>query len=133
MFNTIEEIIEDLKKGKMVVVMDDEGRENEGDLLIAAQFITPEAINFMAKYARGLICVPMEEARLNALGLHPMKDHISSDHQHKRSNTGWAISVDAAKGGTTGISGFARAHTVNVLLDPDSNPTPCPFTAPICS
>src|SRR3990167_2150852 len=98
MFNTIEEIIQDLKEGKMVVVMDDEGRENEGDLLIAAQFATPESINFMAKNARGLICVPMEEDRLSTLGLHLMKDPQQSHSQHRQSNTGWTISVDAAKG-----------------------------------
>jgi len=69
MFSKIEEVLEDLKQGKIIVVMDDEGRENEGDLLCAAEFITPEKINFMAKYARGLICVPMEDDRLEHLGL----------------------------------------------------------------
>ena len=73
MFNTIPEIIEDLKTGKMVIVMDDEGRENEGDVLISTQFIRPEDINFMAKEARGLICVPMEEDRLNQLDLRVSK------------------------------------------------------------
>ncbi|MCR4338028.1 MAG: bifunctional 3,4-dihydroxy-2-butanone-4-phosphate synthase/GTP cyclohydrolase II [Candidatus Omnitrophica bacterium] len=121
MFNTIEEIIEDLKQGKMVVVMDDEGRENEGDLLCSAESITPEKINFMAKYARGLICVPMEEKRLDDLGLYPMKDEFRHNlHQH--SNTGWSISVDAAKGITTGISAFDRSYTVKVLIDPQSKP-----------
>ncbi len=123
MFNTIHEVIEDLKQGKMVVVMDDEGRENEGDLLIAAEFITPEKINFMARYARGLICVPMEDSRLNDLGLHPMKDNILSNHQHQPSNCGWAISVDAAKGITTGISAYDRSHTIKVLIDPKSKPS----------
>ena len=73
MFNSIVEIIQDLKAGRMVIVMDDEGRENEGDVLIAAEFITADAINFMAREARGLICVPMEDGRLNNLDLHPMK------------------------------------------------------------
>ncbi len=123
MFSRIEEIVEDLKKGRIVVVMDDEGRENEGDLLVAAQFITPEAINFMARYARGLICVPMEPDRLRELGLHPMKDNILSHQQHKRSNTGWAISVDAAHGITTGISAHDRARTVEVLIDPATKPS----------
>lgn len=109
MFNSIEDVVKDLQQGKMVVVMDDEGRENEGDLLVAAEFITSDIINFMARHARGLICVPMEEDRLNALGLHPMKDHTLAHHQHQKSNTGWAISVDAAKGITTGISAFDRA------------------------
>lgn len=120
MFNPIAEVIKDLKAGKMVVVMDDEGRENEGDLLVAAQFITPEIINFMAKNARGLICVPMEEQRLDDLELHPMKNLFSAQSAHKVSNTGWAISVDAAHGITTGISAFDRAYTVKVLIDPKS-------------
>lgn len=119
----MEEIIKDLKDGQMVVVIDDEGRENEGDLLVAAQFITPEKINFMAKYARGLICVPMEELRLNELGLDLMKDNQLSSHGHKASNTAWAISVDAAKGITTGISAFDRAHTIKVLISPESKPS----------
>jgi 3,4-dihydroxy 2-butanone 4-phosphate synthase/GTP cyclohydrolase II len=115
MFNTIEEILEDLKKGKMVIVMDDEGRENEGDVLCAAQFVTPDVINFMAREARGLICVPMEENRLDELGLHPMKVDVGLKHQ--KCNTGWAISVDAALGITTGISAADRAYTVKVLID----------------
>lgn len=116
MFNTIEEVLEDLRQGKMVVVMDDEGRENEGDLLCAAQFITPEKINFLARYARGLICVPMEEARLNELKLHPMR--IDVNQEHLKDDTAWAISVDAAKGITTGISAADRAQSVKVLIDP---------------
>jgi len=118
MFNTIEEVLEDLRQGKMVVVMDDEGRENEGDLLCAAQFITPEKINFLAKYARGLICVPMEEVRLNELKLHPMR--IDVNQEHLKDDTAWAISVDAAKGVTTGISAADRAQTVKILIDPES-------------
>ncbi len=121
MFDSIEEVIKDLRSGKMVVVMDDEGRENEGDLLCAAEHITPETINFMARYARGLICVPMEESRLDELGLHPMKNKHIND-QHQQSNTGWSISVDAAKGITTGISAFDRSHTVKVLIDPNTKP-----------
>ncbi len=120
MFNTIPEVLEDLKAGKMVIVMDDEGRENEGDILVAAQFVRPEDINFMAREARGLICVPMEEERLNQLDLHPMKDELNQKHQ--KCNTGWAISVDAAKGVTTGISAYDRARTVEVLIDPKAKP-----------
>jgi len=120
MFNSIGEIIEDLKAGRMVIVMDDEGRENEGDVLIAAQFINPDAINFMAKEARGLICVPMQDSRLNVLDLHPMKEDLNSKHQ--RCNTAWTVSVDAAYGVTTGISAADRAKTVNVLIDPKSAP-----------
>jgi len=118
MFNTIEEVLEDLRQGKMIVVMDDEGRENEGDLLCAAQFITPEKINFLAKYARGLVCVPMEEERLDQLRLHPMR--IDVNQEHLKDDTGWAISVDAAKGITTGISAADRSHTVKVLIDPQA-------------
>ncbi|HLF17337.1 MAG TPA: 3,4-dihydroxy-2-butanone-4-phosphate synthase [Candidatus Omnitrophota bacterium] len=115
MFNTIEEVLEDLRAGHLVIVMDDEGRENEGDLLCAAEHITPEKINFMVKEARGLVCVPMEADRLNDLGLHPMKVDLSSKHQ--KCDTGWAISVDAAQGVTTGISAADRARTVRVLID----------------
>ena len=118
MFNTIEEVLEDLRNGKMIIVMDDEGRENEGDILCAAEFITPEKVNFMAKEARGLICVPMEDDRLRELELHPMK--IDLNHRHQKCDTAWTISVDAAKGITTGISAADRAHTVKVLIDPKS-------------
>ncbi|MBL8014004.1 MAG: 3,4-dihydroxy-2-butanone-4-phosphate synthase, partial [Candidatus Omnitrophica bacterium] len=97
MFSPIPEVLDELRAGRMIVVMDDEGRENEGDLLVAAQFVTADIINFMAKYARGLVCVPMEEEQLNRLDLHPMKDDALS-HKHQRCNTGWAISVDAAQG-----------------------------------
>ena len=121
MFNSITEVLEDLRAGRMVIVMDDEGRENEGDVLIAAQFINADAINFMAREARGLICVPMEDARLNDLDLHPMKEDTNSKHQ--RCNTAWTVSVDAAYGVTTGISAADRAKTVNVLIDPKSAPS----------
>src|SRR3989338_11285109 len=101
MFNTIPEIIEELKNGRMVIVMDDEGRENEGDLLVAAEFIKPEIINFMAKEARGLICVPMEGDRLDQLHLYPMRDQFNQ--KHDQCSTGWDMSVDAKCGVTTGI------------------------------
>jgi 3,4-dihydroxy 2-butanone 4-phosphate synthase/GTP cyclohydrolase II len=115
MFNTIQEVLEDLKAGKLIIVMDDEGRENEGDLLCAAEFITPEKINFMAREARGLICMPMEAERLDALDLHPMKVHVS--HRHQKCDTAWSISVDATEGVTTGISAADRAQTVKCLID----------------
>jgi 3,4-dihydroxy 2-butanone 4-phosphate synthase / GTP cyclohydrolase II len=118
MFNTIEEVLEDLRQGKMIIVMDDEGRENEGDILCAAEHVTPEIINFMAREARGLICVPMEENRLDELDLHPMK--VGFSHKHQKCDTGWAISVDAASGITTGISAADRAYTVKVLIDPQA-------------
>ncbi len=121
MFNTIEEILKDLKDGQMVIVMDDEGRENEGDVLCAAEFVTADKINFMAREARGLICIPMEEKRLDELGLHPMK--VDLGHGHQKCNTGWAISVDSAEGVTTGISAADRAKTVLDLIDPKSKPS----------
>ncbi len=120
MFYPIPEIIEELRQGRMVIVMDDEGRENEGDVLVAAEFVTADIINFMATNARGLVCVPMEAARLDSLGLFPMKDSTSDLHQP--CNTGWAISVDAAQGVTTGISAADRAYTVKVLIDPKATP-----------
>ena len=106
MFNSIPEVLEELKAGRMVIVMDDEGRENEGDVLMAAEHITPEAINFMARHARGLICVPMEDARLAELDLHPMKEDLNSKHQ--KCNTAWTVTVRAAPtdaGNVTGGSG----------------------------
>lgn len=118
MFNTIKEVLEDLRAGKIIVVMDDEGRENEGDLLCAAEFITPEKINFMATEARGLICMPMEASRLEKLDLHPMKVHVS--HRHQQCDTAWTISVDAANGVTTGISAADRAKTVERLISDDA-------------
>ena len=120
MFNTIEEVLEDLKAGKMIIVMDDEGRENEGDLLCAAEYITPDIINFMTKEARGLVCVPMEAERLDQLDLHPMK--LDHSRKHQRCDTGWAISVDAAKGITTGISAADRSYTVKLLIDDNAKP-----------
>lgn len=122
MLNTIPEIIEDLKNGKMVIVVDDESRENEGDLVVAASFAKPEDINFMAKFGRGLICIPMEEPRLDSLGLGPMlKEHFLSS-QKDHFSTAWVISVDAAKGVTTGISAYDRSRAIEVLIDPKTKP-----------
>ncbi|MCK9603855.1 MAG: 3,4-dihydroxy-2-butanone-4-phosphate synthase, partial [Candidatus Omnitrophica bacterium] len=104
MVNTIPEILEDLKAGKMVIVVDDEDRENEGDLVMAASFIKPEDINFMAKFGRGLICVPMEEERLKKLDLEPMLKDRARSQKEDPFATAWVISVDAARGITTGIS-----------------------------
>lgn len=125
MFNTILEILDDLRQGKMVVILDDQDRENEGDLLLPAQFATPQAINFMAMRGRGLICVPMEEERLRALNLGPMSQEPrpaspnlgGSDHF----KTHWMISVDARFGITTGISAYDRARTIQVLIEPKSS------------
>ena len=123
-FNTITEIINDLKIGKMVVVIDDADRENEGDLIIPAAFATAEHINFMAKYARGLICVPMEEERLKELSLFPMVSPYYQENINTRDpySTAWMISVDARTGITTGISAFDRARTVEVLINPQTKP-----------
>lgn len=118
MTNTIEEIIADIKQGKPVIVVDDESRENEGDIVIAAQFATPEVINFMIKEARGLVCVPLTKKRTEELQLNPMSDKYSDD----KFKTAWRISVDAKKGVTTGISAYDRARTIRVLIDQDSKP-----------
>jgi 3,4-dihydroxy 2-butanone 4-phosphate synthase/GTP cyclohydrolase II len=116
MFNPIAEIIHDLKKGRMVIVIDDEDRENEGDLIMAAQFIKPADVNFMTSQARGLICVPMIKERLDHLELFPM---VSKDSRNPlltdRFKTAWMISVDSRKGITTGISAYDRCHTIRVL------------------
>ncbi|MFA5164368.1 MAG: bifunctional 3,4-dihydroxy-2-butanone-4-phosphate synthase/GTP cyclohydrolase II [Candidatus Omnitrophota bacterium] len=117
MFNTIKEAIEDIKRGRMVIVIDDEGRENEGDLLMAAEFVTPDAINFMAKYGRGLVCVPMEESRLRELGI-----EVLSETGGGNFNTGWTMSIDLKEGVTTGISAHDRARTIKAMVNPRSKP-----------
>jgi len=116
-FNTVEEALEDIRQGKMIVMVDDEDRENEGDLVMAAEMATPEAINFMATYGRGLICVPMTRDRIHALKLEPMVTNNTDPH-----GTGFTVSVDSVKS-TTGISAFERAETVKILMDPHSEPT----------
>ena len=113
-FNTIEEAIEDMKQGKIIVVVDDEDRENEGDLLMAAEKVTPEAINFMAKYGRGLICMPILGSRLNDLCIPQMVQHNTDNHQ-----TAFTVSIDAIET-TTGISAQERALTIQKVLDPDT-------------
>jgi len=115
--NKIEEAIRDIRKGHMVVVVDDASRENEGDLLMAAEKVTPQAINFMAKYGRGLICVPMLGERLDTLNLGNMVSE-STDHLH----TAFTVSVDAREGVTTGISAHDRAHTIKTLINPSTRP-----------
>jgi len=122
MFNSILEVLEDLKKGRMVIVVDDEGRENEGDLVMAAEFVRPQDINFMTKFGRGLICVPMQEDRLMGLKLEPMLQNKERPLPTDRFSTSWMISVDAAKGITTGISAFDRAHTIAILANPNTKP-----------
>src|SRR6201990_144640 len=116
-FATIEEAIEDIRQGKMVVVVDDEDRENEGDLTIAAQFVTPDAINFMAKHARGLICLALTPDRCDEMGLDLMAAKKESAFE-----TACTVSVEARDGVTTGISAADRAHTIQVAIDPESAP-----------
>ncbi len=116
-FDTIDEAIEEIRQGKMIIVVDDEDRENEGDFILAAEKVTPEAINFMAKHGRGLICVPMTGQRLDELGLGPMVADNTA-----RMGTPFTISVDATHGTTTGSSAHDRAATVRVLIDPDTTP-----------
>lgn len=116
-FNKISGIVEDIKQGRMVIVVDDESRENEGDLVMAAVYASAEAINFMTKYGRGLVCVSLKGERMDKLKLHPMLDNSDTPF-----NTGWAVSVDAKNGTTTGISAYDRAKTVEVLISPDSKP-----------
>jgi 3,4-dihydroxy 2-butanone 4-phosphate synthase/GTP cyclohydrolase II len=116
-FSTIEEAIEDIRRGRMVVVCDDENRENEGDLTMAAQFATPEAVNFMAKEARGLICLALTPERCDELELDLMAAKNESPFQ-----TAFTISVEARKGVTTGISAADRARTIQVAIDPGSEP-----------
>lgn len=116
-FNTIEEAIEDIRQGKMIIVVDDEDRENEGDLVIAAEKVTPEAINFMAKYGRGLICMPIVRKRLEELKIPLMVTENTDPHE-----TAFTITVDAKYGTTTGISAYDRALTVKTILDPNTKP-----------
>jgi 3,4-dihydroxy 2-butanone 4-phosphate synthase/GTP cyclohydrolase II len=111
----IEEAIEEYRKGRFVVIVDDESRENEGDLTLPAQFVTPEAINFMARYGRGLICVPLTGDRIDELGIPMMVGRNES-----RFGTPFTVSVEARSGVTTGISAPDRARTVQVLIDPST-------------
>ncbi len=113
----VAEGIHDIRLGRMVIVVDDEDRENEGDLIMSAEMVTPEAINFMAKHGRGLICVPMEEERLRQLDLHPM---VSTNTA--KLGTPFTVSVDAIHGTASGISAFDRAATIQALLDPKTRP-----------
>ena len=116
-FNSIEIVVERLKRGEMVIVVDDEDRENEGDLIMAAEKVTPAAINFMAKFGRGLICVPTNSERLKQLGIERMV--VQNRETFK---TDFQVTVDAARGITTGISAGDRARTIQVMADPTAVP-----------
>ena len=115
-FSAIEEAIADIQHGKMIVIVDDEDRENEGDLMVAAEMATPELINFMAKFGRGLICLTLTESRTRELGLSMMVDDNESAFE-----TPFTISIDARNGISTGISAADRAHTIKVAIDPESS------------
>jgi 3,4-dihydroxy 2-butanone 4-phosphate synthase/GTP cyclohydrolase II len=119
-FSAIPAAIEDIKAGKMVIVVDDPGRENEGDLVMAAEKITPAAINFMATHGRGLICAPMTGERLDALKIHDMV--MAPQPGSPGKDTAFSVSVDARNGTTTGISAKDRALTVKALIDPETRP-----------
>ena len=116
-FASIEAALDDLREGRMVIVCDDEDRENEGDLTMAAQFATAEKINFMAKEGRGLICLTLTPQRCGELDLPPM-----TNHNEARLQTAFTVSVEAREGVTTGISAADRAHTIQVAIDPESKP-----------
>jgi 3,4-dihydroxy 2-butanone 4-phosphate synthase/GTP cyclohydrolase II len=117
-FDSIEDLIADIRRGRMVILVDDADRENEGDLVMAAEHVTPEAVNFMARFGRGLICVPTTSERLQQLGIERMvKDNRESF------KTDFQVSVDAARGITTGISAADRARTIAVLADPTATPS----------
>src|SRR5678816_3787512 len=107
------EIIDELRHGRMVVLVDEEDRENEGDLVLAADFVTPEAVNFMATHARGLICLTLTEARCRQLALPLMTSHNRSGH-----GTAFTVSIEAAEGVTTGISAADRARTCLLYTSP---------------
>ncbi|TCS76301.1 bifunctional 3,4-dihydroxy-2-butanone-4-phosphate synthase/GTP cyclohydrolase II [Effusibacillus lacus] len=117
MFHSIEEAIADLLLGKVIIVVDDEDRENEGDFVVLAEKATPEVINFMITHGRGLVCVPITEQRARELDLHPMVNINTDAH-----GTAFTVSVDAKEGTTTGISAYERAITVSALIDDNSKP-----------
>ncbi len=112
--STIEEVIEDARQGRMFILVDDEGRENEGDLVIPAEKASPEIVNFMAKHGRGLICLSMTRHRVEELGLQPMAQNNQAQHQ-----TAFTVSIEAREGVTTGISAADRAHTIAVAINGD--------------
>ena len=116
-FDTVEEAIQDIANGKLVIVTDDETRENEGDLIMAASKVTPEAINLMIRYCSGIICAPTTSHQLKHLGINQMAPDNRESHR-----TDFTISVDAAEGISTGISAFDRATTIKILSDPGSHP-----------
>ncbi|HZN54656.1 MAG TPA: bifunctional 3,4-dihydroxy-2-butanone-4-phosphate synthase/GTP cyclohydrolase II [Candidatus Polarisedimenticolaceae bacterium] len=116
-FATVEQALDDLRAGRMIVILDDEDRENEGDLACAAQFVTPEIVNFMATHGRGLICLPMSAERLDALDIRPMVEQNTA-----RRGTAFCVSIEARRDVTTGISAADRARTIRVAVDERTRP-----------
>jgi len=116
-FDTIPDILADIHAGRMVVMLDDEDRENEGDLIMAAGKVRPEDINFMVREARGLVCLALTRQRCRQLGLRPMVENNTSPH-----HTNFTVSIEAAEGVTTGISAYDRAHTIRTAVKPDARP-----------
>jgi 3,4-dihydroxy 2-butanone 4-phosphate synthase/GTP cyclohydrolase II len=117
-FATIPELLEEIRAGRMVVIVDDEDRENEGDLIMAAELVRPQDINFMVTHARGLVCLSLTRERCRQLGLPPMVRDNTSPH-----GTNFTVSIEAAEGVTTGISAYDRAHTVRTAVRPDAGPS----------
>src|SRR5713226_1541431 len=117
-FTDVPAAIEEIRSGRMIVVVDDEDRENEGDLMLAAEKVTPEAINFMAKFGRGLVCLTLTEERLDHLRIGPMSAENTSNY-----GTAFCEAIDAREGVTTGISAYDRARTILVAIDPASRPS----------
>ncbi|HEY5612418.1 MAG TPA: 3,4-dihydroxy-2-butanone-4-phosphate synthase, partial [Lysobacter sp.] len=116
-FSPIPELLEEIRAGRMVVIVDDEDRENEGDLIMAAELVRPQDVNFMVTHARGLVCLSLTRERCRQLGLPPMvRDNTSQHH------TNFTVSIEAAEGVTTGISAYDRAHTVRTAVRPDASP-----------
>src|SRR6266851_6661776 len=113
----VEKALDELRHGRMVILVDDADRENEGDLVLAAQFVTPEAINFMARFARGLICLSLTEEQVRRLGLSMMVSENQSTY-----STAFTVSIEAARGVTTGISAADRATTIKAAINPDARP-----------
>ena len=117
-FSEISEILDELRRGKMIILVDDEDRENEGDLVCAAEKVTPEIINFMAKFGRGLICLPLTPEKCDRLGLFPQVIENTA-----RYGTAFTVSIDAAEGVTTGISAADRAKTIQATITDNAKPS----------
>jgi 3,4-dihydroxy 2-butanone 4-phosphate synthase/GTP cyclohydrolase II len=116
-FSPIPELLDEIRAGRMVVIVDDEDRENEGDLIMAAELVRPQDINFMVTHARGLVCLSLTRERCRQLGLPPMVQSNTSTH-----HTNFTVSIEAAEGVTTGISAYDRAHTIRTAVRPDAGP-----------